>query len=135
MRLPYVLAAISVSLVAAGATYRLKNAVRGLDQELVRLHRQIDTERWALRSTRADLAYLTRPERLVPQAQQLGLVPARGAQIVALAAIPPRGRLAALADPLTVPLPSGAAAVLVTRPPFGAGDGPLPGPVPVGGRP
>ena len=31
---------------------------------------------------RADLAYLTRPDRLVLQARQLGLVPARGGTLV-----------------------------------------------------
>ena len=43
---------------------------------------KIEQERWAVQADRADLAYLSRPDRLVMQAQQLGLVEAEGGRVV-----------------------------------------------------
>ena len=90
MSLRYGLTVLALALVAAGATFRLKHAVRGLDQELSSLEEKIEVQRWALRTARAEFAYLTRPERLALQAAQLGLVPARGERILAASDLPPK---------------------------------------------
>lgn len=116
MRLAYRLLGIALVLAIAGTTYRLKHAVRGLDGELGELRHEIDRERWAMRAAQADLEYLVRPERLVMQAPQLGLVPAKGSRIVSAEAVPPMALLALAASPMPVVLPSGGAAVLLARP-------------------
>lgn len=116
LRLLYRMLGVAMVIVAAGATYRLKHAVRGLDADLAGLRQETEAERWALRAAHADLEYLIRPERLVLQARQLGLVPARGARIVAVDAIPSMAQLRMIRSPLPVVLPSGGEAVLLARP-------------------
>lgn len=116
MKLAYRVLGIALVLAMAGTTYRLKHAVRGIDGELGGLRQELDGARWAIRAALADLEYLTRPERLVMQAPQLGLVPAKGSRIVSAEAVPPMAQLALAASPLPVVLPSGGAALLLARP-------------------
>src|SRR3954452_20403894 len=80
VRLRYTIAAVVLTLLAAWATYHLKYAVRDREIEFVHLRAQLETSRKAMQLQRADLAYLTRPERLVGQAGQLNMTPGRPPQ-------------------------------------------------------
>lgn len=115
--LSYLLTAVALSLGAAAATFHLKHAVRDLEREIAKVETEIARERWAVQAAAADLAYLTRPERLVMQAEQLGMVPARGSRVVAADQIVTEQqiRLAKLSvKPAT--LPSGTTVALRTKP-------------------
>ena len=78
--LGYLATAVLLSVGAAVATFQLKYAVRNVEGELGEVRAQITREHEIVQSARADLAYLTRPDRLVLQAAQLGMVPARDDQ-------------------------------------------------------
>lgn len=115
--LGYLATAACLSLGAAAATFQLKLAVRDLERGLVEVEARIEEERSATRAARADLAYLTRPERIVMQAEQLGMVPARGGRLVQGDQLPTYRQLElAGAAPRAATLPSGAAASLRARP-------------------
>jgi hypothetical protein len=114
--LRYLLTAAILSLGAALATFHLKYAVRDLDQELAKLRTEIQRESWAIQASRADLAFLTRPERLAMQAEQLGMVPARGVRLATVEQIVPWHQVAVTGLALTVALPSGAEVPLRFRP-------------------
>src|SRR5688500_18129232 len=114
--LRYSIAAALLTLLAAWATYHLKYEVRDREIELGRLRAQLAHERDALQVARVDLDYLTRPDRLVVQVGELGMVPGRGARIVDAARIPPAQQLQLAREPLVAVLPSGAEAVLMVKP-------------------
>lgn len=105
-----VVVVLAALIAAAGGLFALKHRVRGLEQELAQVRQRIEAEQWALRTTRADLAYLVRPDRLAMQAQQLGLISATGSRIARDEQLPIPLLLAADARPFTIPLPSGAEA-------------------------
>src|SRR3954462_15263302 len=120
VRLRYTIAAVVLTLLAAWATYHLKYAVRDREIELDHLRAQVETSRKAMQLQRADLAYLTRPERLVVQAGQLNMTPGRGARLGDVSQIAPAAQLQLqlqlALSPLPALLPSGAATVLQLRP-------------------
>ena len=107
----------TIVAVAAGV-FHLKYAVVGLEREVSLLQRQIEEERWLLRLRRADLAYLTRPDRLARQAAQLHLHPARSSQLVELDQIGSRAQLELARNPLVVMLPSGQSGALLRAKPL-----------------
>ena len=84
----YLATSVLLSVGAAVATFQLKYAVRNVEGELGKVQAQIARERGDLQSARADLEYLTRPDRLVMQAAQLGMVSARGGRLLTAAQIP-----------------------------------------------
>jgi hypothetical protein len=114
--LGYLITAACLSLGAAAATFQLKHAVRGLERQLAAVEAQIAREHWTLQSARADLAFLTRPERLVLQAEQLGMVPVRGTRLVQVDAIVPWNQLQLAKAPMPTTLPSGAEISLRLKP-------------------
>ena len=117
LNLRYLIGAALLSVGAAAATFQLKHAVRSLERELDQVHAQIAQERWALQSGRADLAYLTRPERLVMQAEQLGMVPVRGSRLMMAGQLPTHDQIQlAGTPPVAATLPSGAEVSLRARP-------------------
>jgi hypothetical protein len=116
MTLRHGVTALLVILLAAAAVFRLKYAVVGLERDLAALQVEIDEERWRLRLRRADLAVLTRPDRLALQAKQLGLEPARAQQIVTIESIGSRAQIELARSPLEVPLPGGGPGMLRARP-------------------
>ncbi len=63
----------AAALCAAMAVFELKRVVHERERELAALERAIAEERARIRTLRADLAWLTRPERIATQARQLGL--------------------------------------------------------------
>lgn len=109
------LAAVATLAVAA-ATFHLKYAVRDLDLERDRLRARLAEERGALQVARAELAYLTRPDRIVAQAAGLGMTPGRGARIVDPGRIVPASQLDLARRPLAALLPSGASGLLKVKP-------------------
>ena len=119
----YLLCAAVLTVAAAAATFHLKYATRTLDQQIDRARQAIEERRWAIQAVRADLAFLTRPERLVLQAGQLGLVPGRGDRLVQADRIPELAHLELAKLRVNAMLPSGASV------PFrraAAADGPGP---------
>lgn len=112
----HAVAGLVLVLLVAAAVFQLKYAVLGLERDLAALRASIEEERWRLQQRRADLAYLTRPDRLAAQAAQLGLRPARAHDIVALDSIGSRAQLARANAPLEVLLPNGEPGVLRVRP-------------------
>ncbi len=94
-------------LLAVGAVYQLKYAVRNLELERAATLEAITETGWRLRSLRASWAYLTRPERLARLAARLGLEPASATRIVELDRIGTRAQLEFAERSLPVPLPSG----------------------------
>jgi hypothetical protein len=118
MMLRHVLAALALVVAAAAGVFHVKYAVVGLERELGLLRQQIEEEAWLLRLRRSDLAYLTRPDRLAQQAEQLHLFPARSSQLVDLAQIGSRAQLELARNPLAVMLPSGQAGALLRAKPL-----------------
>ena len=114
--LRYSIAAALLTLLAAWAVYHLKYEVRDREMELGRLRAQLAYEREAFQVARVDLDYLTRPDRIVVQAGELGMIPGRGARIVDPTRIVPAQQLQLAREPLVALLPSGAEAVLMVKP-------------------
>jgi hypothetical protein len=110
------LIALAIVVLAAAALFQLKYAVVRLERERDSLRARIEDERWLLRTRKADLAYLTRPDRLAAQAVQLGLRPARAQQIVRIEQIGNRAHIELARSPLPLVLPSGGIAELRVRP-------------------
>jgi hypothetical protein len=114
--LGYLSTAVLLSVGAAVATFQLKYAVRNVEGELAKVRAQIAREREVVQSARADLAYLTRPDRLVMQAAQLGMVPARGERLLAASQLPSWDQLQWARLPVQATLPSGAGIELRSKP-------------------
>jgi hypothetical protein len=114
--LGYIVSSAILAVSAAAATFQLKYAVRDLERELAATELMIEQERWALQAAQADLEYLTRPDRIVLQAGQLGMVEARGGRLVEVARLPDWHQLQWSKAPMPAVLPSGAAVELRGRP-------------------
>ena len=114
--LRHVIGSLVLIVLVAAAVFHLKYAVAGLERDLREVTAQIDEEQWRLRLRRADLAYLTRPDRLALQADQLRLHPARSAQLVDLVQIGSRAQVELARNPLAVTLPSGQPGALRAKP-------------------
>jgi hypothetical protein len=98
------------------ATFQLKYAVRDLERDLAAVKLEIRQEREAIQAARADFGYLTRPGRLVQQAAQLGMVPARGGRLLQVRQLPGWEQLQWAKQPMQAMLPSGAAVALRSKP-------------------
>ncbi len=114
--LGYIVSAAILAVGAAAATFQLKYAVRELEGELALTERRIEQERWVLQAVQADLEYLTRPDRIVLQAGQLGMVEVRGGRLVEVARLPDWQQLQWSKAPMPAVLPSGVAVELRGRP-------------------
>ncbi len=106
----------AAALAVAMAVFELKRVVRERERELARLERAIAQERDRIRTLRADLAWLTRPERLTTQAGQLGLEPARVERFVRVDELPDATALLFAGRSLTVPIEAGEAIELRFKP-------------------
>ncbi|MDX6752058.1 hypothetical protein SH611_19815 [Geminicoccaceae bacterium 1502E] len=84
----YSIAALALAVAAAGTVYQLKYWVREREGSLWRLRGAVQEEVWRIRTLEADLAFLTRPERLALQAPQLGMVPVTPKALARLEDIP-----------------------------------------------
>jgi hypothetical protein len=96
-----------LALAGAAAVFEIKGTVREVERELQRTERAIDDAHWRLQTLKADYAYLTRPERLAVQAEQLGMVPGTSARLVAVHAIAKDTQLAFAAKVVPVVLNTG----------------------------
>ena len=79
--------------------------MRDLQRDLAPMQLEIAQERDAIQSARADLGYLTRPGRLVQQAAQIGMVPARGGRLVQAKQLPGWAQLQWATQPMEAMLP------------------------------
>lgn len=84
---------LGMAVAAAVLVFEFKGTVRGVERELARVHQQLDEGRWRLQQLKADHAFLTRPERLAMQAEQLGMVPGTAREIATVEAIARDGQL------------------------------------------
>lgn len=116
MMLRYVITTIVLVVLAAGAVFQLKYQVVRLERERMALETQLRAERWTLQTRKADLAYLTRPDRLALQAAQLGMKPATSDLIVDIKQIGDRQQIELANNPVAVTLPSGAEVELRLKP-------------------
>jgi hypothetical protein len=114
--LGYLVSCVVLAVGAAAATFQLKYAVRDLERELAAAESRIERERWAIQAARADLEYLTRPDRIVMQASQLGMVEARGGRVASAAQLPDWEQLQWSKAPMPAILPSGGTAELRIKP-------------------
>jgi len=114
--LGYLVSSVVLAVGAAAATFQLKYAVRDLERELAAIQVMIEQERWAEQAARADLEYLVRPDRIVLQASQLGMVEARGGRLVGAVQLPDWQQLQWSKASMPAILPSGAAVELRGRP-------------------
>lgn len=114
--LGYLASSVVLAVAAAAATFQLKYAVRDLERDLATTQVRIDQERWAVQAARADLEYLTRPDRIVLQASQLGMVAARGGRLAGVAQLPDWEQLQWSRAPMPATLPSGISVEVRAKP-------------------
>ena len=81
------LLATALAAIAAVVVFEMKGEVREVDREIARTRGAIEEATWRLQTVRADYAFLTRPERIARQAEQLGMVPGTASEIVVVEAI------------------------------------------------
>lgn len=110
------LAVGAAALCVAMAVFELKRVVHERERELAALERAIAEEKARIRTLRADLAWLTRPERIATQARQLGLEPARIDRMVRVEDLPDATALLFAGRSLTVELDPGELVELRFRP-------------------
>lgn len=121
-------AATALWIALAGAVgfslFQLKHQVHALDEELLRLNRQIAAEHQTIHVLKAEWSYFNQPQRLEALAQRhLDLTPMKPQQLTRIAELPLRpAEDAAIASPPTPPtsLPVGAAVSSAPRPFSGA---------------
>ncbi len=82
--------AAALALACAFLLYKVSYDGRQLDHAVQAQDRRLERLRSDLAVLRAELAYLSRPERIEPLARAIGLVPAAGEQYVKAKALPPR---------------------------------------------
>jgi hypothetical protein len=94
-------------LVGVGL-FQLKHEVQSLDEELVRLNRQIAEEHRNIHVLKAEWSYINQPQRLERLAQRhLDLVPMKPQQITRLGDLPRRPADGAVAAPSPAGSPAG----------------------------
>lgn len=121
---------LAVIACAAALLYSVKYRVQAMDEEIVALRRQIETERAAVHVLQAEWAYLTRPERVRKLAHaHLDVRPATGQQLLELADVPfqPESEGVHLAGGAAGSTPYGGALKAAPTPQF------RPGVIPAGG--
>jgi hypothetical protein len=114
--LGYLISSMVLAVGAAAATFQLKYAVRDLEHELAATRARIEREGWAIQGARADLEYLTRPDRIALQAEQLGMVAARGGRLARASQLPDWDQLQWANATMPALLPSGSAIELRAKP-------------------
>lgn len=87
-------ASLMIAALAACGVYALKDQVQSLENDLVRVERRIDQERFEITRLRAEWATLSQPARLARLAEEhLKLQPAEPRQIASIDDIPLRSEL------------------------------------------
>jgi hypothetical protein len=110
------LAAVALMLSAAAATFVLKYEVRKQENEVARLHDAIVEQRWVRQTLRADLAFLTRPDRITMQAIQTGMVPLRPDRLASIVEIPRDDQFELAGHAVPFSLPTGGTLELKFKP-------------------
>ena len=126
MKLRFAVSGLLLAALGACGVYVLKYEVRQREGELVELRRGAALERQMIQTLRAEWAFLTRPERLAEQADQLALRPADPRQIAKVGDIAEQRRLELAQTPFSALLPSGSEVTLRFKPmllPYPSGPG------------
>jgi hypothetical protein len=71
----------AMAAVLAVVVFEMKGEVREVDRAIARTRGEIEDATWRLQSLRADYAFLTRPDRIARQAEQLGMVRGTASEI------------------------------------------------------
>ncbi|MCL4765167.1 MAG: cell division protein FtsL [Hyphomicrobiaceae bacterium] len=82
-------AAVGVALACAFLLYAVSYDTRRLELMVQAEERRAERLRGDIAVLKAELAYLSRPERIAPLARAMGLEPVRGEQLIELAPLPP----------------------------------------------
>lgn len=98
---------LALLFITAAATFQLKYSVVQLERQIDRISTRIADTAQDIRTLQADITFRTRPERIVPLAAKLGMVPLDVGRLTTLAQLPEHA--AAVASDRLVPvlLPSG----------------------------
>jgi hypothetical protein len=95
---------VALAGIVGVGLFQLKHEVQSLDEELVRLNRQIAEEHRNIHVLKAEWSYINQPQRLERLAQRhLDLVPMKPQQITRLADLPRRAADGATATPMPAP--------------------------------
>ena len=116
MSLGYLISSMVLALGAAAATFQLKYSVRDLEHDLAATRDKIEVEGWAIQGARADLEYLTRPDRIALQAEQLGMVSTRGGRLARATQLPDWDQIQWANATMPALLPSGSAVQFRAKP-------------------
>jgi len=84
--------AVALALGSAAALYGVSYETRLLETRAQALDRALDRVEADIAAARADIAHLSRPERMAPLARAMGLAPPTGQQFVAESQLPRRPR-------------------------------------------
>lgn len=93
--------------VTAAATFQLKYSVVQLERQIDQVSTRIADTAQDIRTLQADITFRTRPERIVPLAARLGMVPLDTGRVTTLAQLPDRAAQIAAERIVPVLLPSG----------------------------
>lgn len=105
-----------LALVTAAAVFQLKHAVRERERELAAIRQAIAEERARIRTLRADIAWLARPERIAAHAKELALEPMRVDRLIRIEELPDALHLELAGRTLVVELADGDAIELRLKP-------------------
>lgn len=117
------IALVVACLVAAGGVFKLKHSVAAMRDQLYRVEADIAEERRLLRTLEADWAHVTRPDRLMEMALDLGMVRASVQHVVKLERIETRAMFEMAKHRYTVPISQDAEGILRAKPPTGLAMG------------
>jgi hypothetical protein len=116
MRAKLFLSALAAAVIAAFGMFNLKYSVVELEDHHRQTLRKIEAEKALIRTRKADLALLTRPQRLARHAEALGLKPAQGSRIVLADQIGQRVAVDLASELYEITLPSGGVGSLAMKP-------------------
>ena len=116
MRNQLFLVALTAAALSAFGMFHIKYTVRDLEKRLAATERSISEEEKLMRTRKADLALLTRPQRLADNAAALGLKPAQGTRVVAADQIGYRSWVDLSSQTFAITLPAGGEGSLSIKP-------------------
>ena len=113
----YTSALAALCVIAGAGVLELKHSVAAMRDQLARVEADIADEERQVRMLQADWAHVTRPDRLVELAHELGMVRAWVQHVIKLDHVSHRTSLQMAEYRVKIPLSEGAEGVLRIKPP------------------